>query len=524
MDNFKTRVKLFKNIILEINKFSNDCKIILFNFNQKIQSFITNFTNDGEKNNKMKLLDKCDLLLSNCLKIFLQFFNLNYSYFESESSYLKNEILIKVNKEITDNNIMEFSDKIKNKKIELNQLIVNLNDLKKVYKEKMKNAEKAIYNNEVAKKIQINEINIYSHNEEDTIKKAKEAEKNYLENIEKIKKAKIEYLNILNNYSNQIQNFNYFENELFEDLMKKFEKRYKDCLNNIKNALDFFNKNKKIIESTNLDFSKEIKLDNELNNNYEFEYYEPNLFETSINFKDNININVINKLKDEFGLKQLNDFDVEIEKNKNKFENIFRQLTNNCENLTKNEINILKKFLNEENYRYEFLMELNKFRGQTNLFDNKISFNIICDIFNYIFSMMDLTNSNEHNNIKYAILLSQSFYINNNEKKIFIDNELTNNILLSDENFWIDFIEKEIEIEQIKNSNKDIAFIIFTTNINNIINFVKDSEKLEFILFKFKEKYMFQKEQIKVAEELLKISLDEKKQYFFNKKKVTQDS
>ena len=309
MDNFKTRVKLFKNIILEINKFSNDCKIILFNFNQKIQSFITNFTNDGEKNNKMKLLDKCDLLLSNCLKIFLQFFNLNYSYFESESSYLKNEILIKVNKEITDNNIMEFSDKIKNKKIELNQLIVNLNDLKKVYKEKMKNAEKAIYNNEVAKKIQINEINIYSHNEEDTIKKAKEAEKNYLENIKKIKKAKIEYLNILNNYSNQIQNFNYFENELFEDLMKKFEKRYKDCLNNIKNALDFFNKNKKIIESTNLDFSKEIKLDNELNNNYEFEYYEPNLFETSINFKDNININVINKLKDEFGAKQLNDFD-----------------------------------------------------------------------------------------------------------------------------------------------------------------------------------------------------------------------
>ena len=181
MDNFKTRVKLFKNIILEINKFSNDCKIILFNFNQKIKSFITNFTQNDEKNNKMELLDKCDLLLSNCLKIFLQFFNLNYSYFESESSYLKNEILIKVNKEITDNNIMEFSDKIKNKKIELNQLIVNLNDLKKVYKEKMKNAEKAIYNNEVAKKIQINEINIYSHNEEDTIKKAKEAEKNYLE-------------------------------------------------------------------------------------------------------------------------------------------------------------------------------------------------------------------------------------------------------------------------------------------------------------------------------------------------------
>ena len=168
-------------------------------------------------------------------------------------------------------------------------------------------------------------------------------------------------------------------------------------------------------------------------------------------------------------------------------------------------------------------MELNKYRGQSNLFDKTISFNIICDIFNYIFSMMDLKNSNEHNNIKYAILLSQSFYIYKNKKKIFIDNELTNNILLSNENFWIDFIEKEIEIEQIKNSNNDIAFIIFTTNINNIKNFVKDSEKLEIILFIFKEKYNFQKEQIKVAEELLKISLDEKKELFF-KKKIKKDN
>ena len=524
MDNFKTRIKLFQNIILEINKFKNDCKIILFNFNQKIKSFITNFTQNDEKNNKMELLDKCDLLLSNSLKIFLQFFNLNYSYFESESSYLKNEIFRKIKKEISEKKIIELSDKIKNKKTELNQLFVNINNFKKLYKEKMKNAEKAIYNNEVAKQMKINKINIYIHNEEDTIKKAKEAEKNYQENIEKIKKAKIEYLNILNIYSNQIQTFNYFENELFTDLMKKFEIRYKDCLNNIKNALDFFNKNKKIIESTNLDFSKEIKLDNELNNNYEFEYYKPNLFETSINFKDNININVINKLKDEFGLTQLNDIDVEIENNKNKFENIFKTLIQNCESLTKNEINILKKFLNEENYRYQFLMELNKFRGQKNLFNNKICFNIICDIFNYLFSMMDLKNSNEHNNIKYAILLSQSFCINNNEKKIFIDNELTNNILLSDENFWIDFIEKEIEIEQINNSNNNIPFIIFTTNINNIKNFVKDTEKLEFILFYFKEKYMFQEEQIKVAEELLKISLKEKKDYCFNNKKLKQDS
>ena len=523
MEKFNTRIKLFQNIILEINKFSNDCKIILFNFNQKIKSFITNFTEVDEKNNKMELLDECDLLLSNCLKVFLQFFNLNYSYLESESLYLNNEILIKVNKVITDNNIIELGTKIKNKRTELNQLIVNLKNIKRIYKEKMKNAEKAIYNNEVAKKIQINEINIYSHNEEDTIKKAKEAEKNYHENIKKIKNAKIEYLNILNIYSNQIQNFNYFENELFTDLMKKFEIRYKDCLNNIKNALDFFNKNKKIIESTNLVFSKEIKLDNELNNNYEFEYYEPNLFETSINFKDSININVINKLKDEFGLKQLNDFNIESEKNKNEFEIIFRNLIQNCENFTKTDINKLKKFLNEDNYRYEFLMELNKYRGQSNLFDKTISFNIICDIFNYIFSMMDLKNSNEHNNIKYAILLSQSFYIYKNKKKIFIDNELTNNILLSNENFWIDFIEKEIEIEQIKNSNNDIAFIIFTTNINNIKNFVKDSEKLEIILFIFKEKYNFQKEQIKVAEELLKISLDEKKELFF-KKKIKKDN
>ena len=98
MEKFNTRIKLFQNIILEINKFSNDCKIILFNFNQKIKSFITNFTEVDEKNNKMELLDECDLLLSNCLKVFLQFFNLNYSYLESESLYLNNEILIKVNK------------------------------------------------------------------------------------------------------------------------------------------------------------------------------------------------------------------------------------------------------------------------------------------------------------------------------------------------------------------------------------------------------------------------------------------
>ena len=131
-------------------------------------------------------------------------------------------------------------------------------------------------------------------------------------------------------------------------------------------------------------------------------------------------------------------------------------------------------------------------------------------------------------NAKNCIILSQTFYYLDNNKKIFASEFLKKDTWLSDKNFWIEFCSYVIdeELKQLGISNSEINFddiqknkkypeklsskinnIIFTqlcTLIQNIIFFTNNSSLAMEIIEKYKEKYSYLTENnIKILKSLI---------------------
>ena len=95
-----------------------------------------------------------------------------------------------------------------------------------------------------------------------------------------------------------------------------------------------------------------------------------------------------------------------------------------------------------------FFDRLNKARIDKELEKDKVVFDIIVDLLNFILTNLIEDPDKNHDDIKKLLILSQSFYINdekNLNKKIFFSNKITTPKEFKTSEFWIQFIEKEIE-------------------------------------------------------------------------------
>ena len=150
---------------------------------------------------------------------------------------------------------------------------------------------------------------------------------------------------------------------------------------------------------------------------------------------------------------------------------------------------------------------MNQKRANSNLFQDPISFKNICDVFKILFENIDIGNTKDHGNIKYAILLSNSFYTLINNKKIFIANLIDLNSVINQNILpWINFIEKEIE----ENNMIGMEFFIVISFSANLKDILKNKEKILSVFNYFIEKYKFNETQINDLHEQIKDLKEEK--------------
>jgi hypothetical protein len=165
--------------------------------------------------------------------------------------------------------------------------------------------------------------------------------------------------------------------------------------------------------------------------------------------------------------------------------------------------NITSKYLMSRCYREKFLSFMNRKRGKESNINKEEVFNMLLKVFNFLFTQMTITN--EYSNIKYLLLLSQSFYYFNplTNKKIFIEDGLKMNETLCNEEYWIQFIEKAIKHETYNGQTN--MFFPFYVNIINMVEFVKCKTKVMKVIEHFLEKYKYNdKEKEDIMEEVQK--------------------
>ena len=193
-------------------------------------------------------------------------------------------------------------------------------------------------------------------------------------------------------------------------------------------------------------------------------------FETLNKIKEEENDNSlnINLLKTENNLKILeriiekypfikNDIDIEQERKKFKVREFLTKLIEKSE-IDNKSINTINDYLKEEFYRTYFLKYINKKRAKGNL---QIKNNEAFKNFGLMMKeIMEFINIDKNiNNTKLIFIMSQTyFYVNKNNKKIYLINFIKDNKLLKKTDFWIDYLNQNISLDfdKIKENNNVI--------------------------------------------------------------------
>ena len=106
------------------------------------------------------------------------------------------------------------------------------------------------------------------------------------------------------------------------------------------------------------------------------------------------------------------------------------------------------------------------------------------------------------------MILSETFHYKDGDKKIFLNNLIKMPKELRDTEFWIKYIEMEIEIEYKKYENKvnsRYEYIVLLSNTTHLKEYLLEKEKMQEIIEYFQKKYKITDEEIDIIKEQLKI-------------------
>ena len=406
------------------------------------------------------------------------------------------------------------------REFEINYLKVS--KIKKTYFKKMCELELNLHLKEKDKKLlEISQVdfkekgtNINKNNavenmtEKEKIEELVQLRQSYKKYLVKLTLSQKEYIDKINEIGNAIREFNIDENNLLYDILKAFEENSLAILKEINNFCLLYEHNKKLIQDLNVELSNNIIYDERIYDNYTFEEFVPKFKD----IKDQVDMSVIQKMNEligfEFdkiktnnpinGTKQDNNINYQNIDNNFLFILLMSKFTGGEILLTKKEKDMMIKLFNEEKYIKEFLLKLNKIRMTTLMFKHRENFDILIELFNYIFSKLSLTDEKTHELVKVLMILTETYFIKEGDKKIFLIGSINIPNEIKDSEFWIKYLEYEINIESKKYENRKYSryeYIVLISNTTHLNEFFVSKEKIEEIVEYFKNKYKFTDEE-----------------------------
>ena len=469
MKKFENRKALFNEILLEVYKFHMNYKEEINKLNINIKQIITQHSNKLQTGVAKRTLSKysnedpfSDQLISNSVQQMVTYFLNKYSLISEEAEEIKN-LIPKGNSE-ENNKDKEYLKIFKQEEQKINSNLSNLTKAKNKYYSMMTKLEEQISKIEEGKKKLISNNNSSKNmpniktQKTKKEKKEEEKEKKIIENIkinpymvEEIVRAKEaymlaldtlnltkrEYLNSINSYNDTIKEYDNNENDLLNQLLDIFEKYDKKIQDKNKEVSGV------ILENKNGENENKIFIE-KINKKYEFEEYIPQ----HNKIDNNIDLNILSEMNKLTGYNIEESFSDPKIKKEIKFILSLENIINDYSSSKKQSLDSIKEYLNDNEYINKFIKRLNKARVDKELDKNKEVFDNIVELFNYILNNLILDPDTNHDVIKNLLILSQSFYINdekNINKKIFFSNKITTPKEFKTAEFWIKFIEKEIE-------------------------------------------------------------------------------
>ena len=309
---------------------------------------------------------------------------------------------------------------------------------------------------------------------------------NYLSEI--IAKDDVFYFNLVNSYVNLLENENKYLNKEISSLKdsKNFDKN--ENKSELKNLVESYEKNKteeKIFKfenyPTKLDFSNcKDKKDFEI------------CFESMNMIKKYINKNIFPNYDHETEFKNFKIIEI--------IKNLF---SNNQEQINQRLSDDFLVLIEEPSVYHSLFVILSKLRTNSSFAKHKSLISLLGQGFEIV---INKSKKNKlYDNIKNCIILSQTYYYEDeNKKKIYIFEFIKNNKFLKSAKFWRNFISYMIEndLERFKNqinvnNNKvkdftklgDVVFSQLLTYANNMKNFEIDKRVIIKIIDEFIDKY-----------------------------------
>ena len=341
---------------------------------------------------------------------------------------------------------------------------------------------------------------------------------NYKKYLIRLSNIQREYIDKINEIGNDIKCFNIDENNLLYNILKTFEENDLAILKELNNFCLFYEHNKKLIDSLNLELNNVLVNDDRIYKNYIFEEYIP-IFK---NINDQKDMNAIQKMSELVGF-EFDKIKTNNPNNKGKsgihlnYQNIDNNLlfillmgkfTGGEALLSIKEKDMLLNLFKDEKYMSEFLLRLNKIRMDKYLFKHKENYDYLIEFFNYIFSKISLTDENTHELIKVLMILSETFFYKDQNNKIFLINSINVPNEIRETEFWIKYLEFEINLESKKDEKKMYSrfeYIVLISHTTHLKEFSVPKDKIIEIVEFFKNKYKFTNEEMDIIKEQLNL-------------------
>lgn len=424
--------------------------------------------------------------------------NIIFHIFKNQINGLK--LLIKD----IDSSMEAFKSLIDKTKTEVNKLKLDYLDIKQDFFKNIVNYEKI--NDELLKSYSdientIIQICIIKNNEE-ALKnnknnkhktKASDLESKMNSSIIDVKKKEINFMKIDSNKKKYFTNFNEKSKECLEKVINNTILIIKNLKINIEKILSYYSNSYNL---KNNDISQKIKLFQEVNNELDckntikknlkeinedaisltYEKYKPKFYNIKILTNKNLANEIYKKLikigynfqKNEYEfsqndeyyiMKKMNNFTL-VNKENYDFDKASKKLSifiwfeatfNFKKEQNNDEIQEKEKISDEKLYKYieedkdcriYFLVILGNKRADAILNLPKEIFDTITKIFKLISDK--ILSENDIDSAKYLLILSQTFYIKENEEKVYLTNRIKNHPLYQKEEFWKEYIKTEI--------------------------------------------------------------------------------
>ena len=494
-----------KNKDYDINEIINVTKNIPTVIKEKIQSysFVTELLT--ESINKMKYIFEENEQIIN---------NINLDYIDS-----KNDLELKYQ------NIEKLKRNFFLKANEAENFLIDLTLTKKKCKQKKLNAEQEKIINQLLHEMEMAENEYIS-----PVESIKHMEDSFLSSIEScLNSKKVIIISNINAIKDTVQHFLvniknsykmcYNEETQEKKLRELNQLKLGDKLNEIMEKNKIINK--PFIKFQILPYKMKI-----LNKQQTKNCSSDLLNNLPINELDDNDIyEIANKIYKKLNLKYPY-YNLEIEKEKlltNKISNkilSFINKNNKLESPSKEELKQINKLMDSKFNRKIFIQKLNEFRNSGIFVIPEEIFNEIGEIFN---SMLNkVRDDNDFYCAKNCIILSQTFYINIDENKIYLYTKIKNNPLFKSKLFWDKFIKYSIDIGISYSSNVNINNTSYSSEViepikydnivfgqlipltDNMIEFGLDKDVIQELIIPIIQKYNLSEESKNLILDILK--------------------